>query len=53
MPTYQYQCEKCGEVFEVRRHIAKKATSPACPRCGAKQVHQVLGAFYAKTIKKS
>lgn len=52
MPTYQYECEKCGTHFDLQHPIAVKA-KPACPKCGAKAVHQVLGAFYAKTIKKS
>ena len=52
MPTYQYECEKCGETFELRRHIDDRV-KPACPKCHAKAVHQVMGAFYAKTIKKS
>jgi putative FmdB family regulatory protein len=52
MPTYQYECEKCAARFEVTRPIGLKAKA-SCPKCGAKTVHQVLSAFYAKTIKKS
>jgi putative FmdB family regulatory protein len=52
MPTYQYECEKCGKVFAVTRGIDAGA-KPSCPKCSSKSVHQVLGAFYAKTIKKS
>lgn len=34
MPTYEYQCEKCG-VFEVTQKITKKALR-RCPTCKAK-----------------
>ena len=52
MPTYAYQCEKCGNRFEVVQHISSRK-KPACPKCKASAVQQVMGAFYAKTIKKS
>jgi putative FmdB family regulatory protein len=26
MPTYQYRCEKCGEMFEHAEHLAEHAT---------------------------
>jgi len=52
MPRYQYECEKCGKRFDVMRPIDARA-KPACPHCSSKSVRQVLGAFYAKTIKKS
>jgi putative FmdB family regulatory protein len=52
MPTYRYECEKCGKRFEVTRAIDARA-KPSCPKCESKSVRQVLGAFYAKTIKKS
>jgi putative FmdB family regulatory protein len=52
MPTYQYECDKCGTRFDVSRPIGARGT-PACPKCSSKSVRQVLGAFYAKTIKKS
>ena len=53
MPTYQYECEKCAARFQVTRPISGKTSKASCPKCGAKTVHQVLSAFYAKTIKKS
>ena len=52
MPTYQYECAKCGAHFEVKRAIGARSAS-ACPKCASRNVQQVLGAFYAKTIKKS
>jgi putative FmdB family regulatory protein len=54
MPSYSYHCEKCGKTFTrvetISAHGSRKA---ACPKCGAKQVTQVLRPFFAKTSKKS
>ena len=33
MPTYEYQCEKCQRVFEVRQRITEPALS-TCDVCG-------------------
>ena len=33
MPTYEYQCEKCQRVFEVRQRITE-APLTACEACG-------------------
>ncbi len=52
MPTYEYECEKCGKRFAFTRSIDSRA-KPACPKCSSKSVRQVLAAFYPKTIKKS
>ncbi|OGQ92743.1 MAG: hypothetical protein A2284_12395 [Deltaproteobacteria bacterium RIFOXYA12_FULL_61_11] len=32
MPTYRYECERCGE-FEIQQSI-KDAALTQCPRCG-------------------
>jgi putative FmdB family regulatory protein len=54
MPTYQYRCEKCGEVFEHVEHVTEhQTTHPHCPKCESERVRQVLPAFFAKTSKKS
>jgi putative FmdB family regulatory protein len=54
MPTYQYRCEKCGEVFEHSEHLFEHETAhPLCPKCGSEAVQQVPSQFFAKTSKKS
>ena len=54
MPTYEYRCEKCGEMFEQRESIAEhEAAKAKCPACGSDKVVQAFSAFYAKTSKKS
>ncbi len=42
MPTYEYECEKCGHQFEE----FQKITAPpikVCPKCKGK-VHRLIGA---------
>lgn len=42
MPLYEYQCEKCGERFEVMQKFADEALSTH-EKCGGK-VHRLLSA---------
>ena len=41
MPTYDYECEKCGHRFE---HFQSMTAEPLkkCPECG-KKVHRLIG----------
>lgn len=50
MPTYDYQCEKCGQ-FEVWQSIKDNALA-ACPTCGAK-VQRLLSANVGFILKGS
>ena len=41
MPIYEYECEACGNRFE----LIQKFSDPLveiCPKCGEKQVHKLL-----------
>ena len=42
MPTYEYECEKCGNKFEVFQNI-KEDPIKKCPKCKGK-VHRLIGA---------
>ncbi|HEY7635737.1 MAG TPA: zinc ribbon domain-containing protein [Gemmatimonadales bacterium] len=54
MPTYEYRCRECGEVFDRIEPLADHGHGlPACPRCKSKKVEQVLTPFFAKTGRKS
>ena len=54
MPTYDYRCEKCGKRFSIVQRISEHTgRSPACPKCKSRRARQVLGSFFAKTVKKS
>lgn len=61
MPTYEYRCEKCGEVFERIEHLAEHSTArwepghapPRCPKCGSESVQHQPTQFFAKTSRKT
>lgn len=40
MPTYEYECEQCERVYEVRQRISAPPLT-ACQYCGG-QVHRLL-----------
>ena len=41
MPTYEYECQKCGHTFEVFQSI-KDAPKKSCPKCKGR-VKRLLG----------
>lgn len=55
MPTYEYRCRKCGEVFDRVEHIEQHQTPGhlRCPKCDSDEVVSVVTPFVAKTSKKS
>jgi len=42
MPTYEYECGKCGDKFDVFQSMTAKPLAK-CPKCGGK-VTRLLGA---------
>ncbi len=60
MPTYDYECTKCGHKYEVFQNMSDKLLVK-CPKCGAK-VKRLIGAgagiifkgsgFYATDYRK-
>lgn len=43
MPTYEYLCQRCGQVFEKKMTIeVKKKAKIKCPHCGSEDVEQQL-----------
>lgn len=54
MPTYEYRCKDCHDVFEHRARLADRdAAPPKCPGCGSDRLEQVFSSFFAKTSRKS
>lgn len=61
MPTYDYECLKCGHIFEYFQNINDEVLSE-CPVCG-KEIKRLIGAglgiifkgsgFYINDSKKS
>jgi len=48
MPIYEYRCRKCGEVFESFRAISDSDKDVECPKCGGKNPHRELSAFFSR-----
>lgn len=46
MPLYNYQCEQCFEVFEVRATFKEKEAGlePECPNCHSQETRQMITA---------
>lgn len=54
MPTYSFVCRKCRKKFqEILSFREYEGGGRKCPKCGSRDVVQVLEEFYAKTSKKS
>ncbi len=54
MPTYSFECRKCKKRFqEIMTFREYEEGKRKCPKCGSKDVVQVLEAFFAKTSRKS
>lgn len=46
MPLYNFQCEQCSEVFEVRATFEEKEAGlePECPKCHSQETRQLITA---------
>ncbi|MEW6326122.1 MAG: zinc ribbon domain-containing protein [Thermodesulfobacteriota bacterium] len=54
MPTYEYQCMKCNEVFTVVLSLAEhEKKKVSCPKCKGKKIKQQISHFMTKTSRKS
>jgi putative FmdB family regulatory protein len=42
MPLYEYECENCGHVFELR-HGMNEETVTQCPECHGKTSQKISG----------
>lgn len=47
MPLYEYQCRKCGHVFEKLRRIAENDSTLECPKCDSEEVERQFSTFAA------
>jgi len=41
MPTYEYECKKCGHTFEILQSI-KDSPLKKCPECGKNSLQKVI-----------
>jgi len=51
MPTYEYKCSECGNLFEVF-HSMNAESVKECPKCGGK-VKRLIGAGSGPIFKGS
>ncbi|MDP2920540.1 MAG: zinc ribbon domain-containing protein [Dehalococcoidia bacterium] len=48
MPIYEYQCPKCGTVYEETRRIEDRDKPVKCGKCGVNAV-KIISGFASKT----
>jgi len=46
MPTYDYKCKECGNVFEVFRRFSELDRQVNCPNCGSGKTGIVFSVPY-------
>ena len=53
MAVYEFECQACGERFQVttpmHEHDHMKERPPTCPKCGQEQTRQLVSHFECKT----
>ena len=52
MPTYEYECQACGEVHEIFHGITAEGPSE-CPSCGEKNLKKLVSAGAGVLFKGS
>ncbi|MDD3013698.1 MAG: zinc ribbon domain-containing protein [Candidatus Gastranaerophilales bacterium] len=52
MPSYDYRCNKCHEIFTVTKSMNDSST-PTCPCCGSNEVAKVWGNVQLKGCCKT
>ena len=52
MPTYEYECEKCGHAFEAFQSMTETPIR-VCPKCKARKVRRLIGTGAAVIFKGS
>jgi putative FmdB family regulatory protein len=45
MPSYEYQCQKCGHGFEAMRKVDERDEPLPCPECKSSRVERKLSAY--------
>jgi len=53
MPSYEYECRKCGKAFEKMRKVEERDTPLPCPQCESTRVERKLSAFVAGRVAPS
>lgn len=48
MPIYEYQCKRCGKIFERFQKLNDREEIVKCPNCGSKEIERILSCFSYK-----
>lgn len=49
MAFFEFNCDKCGHVFEVLKFGSLEENEKKCPECGSSNVSQIFGSFGLST----
>ena len=53
MPSYEYDCRKCGLVFEMMRKVEERDQPLPCPQCESIRVERKLSAYVSGRVTSS
>lgn len=53
MPWYDYRCNECGEVFEVKRSFARSGEPASCPTCYSRVTQKLLATTYVLGLQST
>jgi putative FmdB family regulatory protein len=45
MPLYAYECQECGEKFELLVRSTSRQKAVTCPKCGTNKVRKAISLF--------
>jgi putative FmdB family regulatory protein len=45
MPLYEYECQRCGRLFDARRGIKESDSEIRCPTCGETEPKRLFSRF--------
>jgi putative FmdB family regulatory protein len=51
MPVYEYQCNACGDKFELQRKLADPPVK-ACPKCGGEVKKMIASVAFELKFRK-
>jgi putative FmdB family regulatory protein len=53
MPTYEYECKKCGHEFRLIMALEEHEKKVRCPKCNSEAVKHVIASVFVTTSRKS
>ncbi len=45
MPVYEFQCDKCGQKFELKLSLFHNRKAEKCPKCGGEEPRRIFSSF--------